>query len=148
MIIKPKTITKPWGYEMWIADGKRTPYANKRIFFAAGNKTSLQVHQKKYETNYVLEGYGYLLISSHYFNCALYLSGNMPADEVQHEIDKMERIELSPGVVFDVSPGHLHRVISISDLTFIETSTCELDDVIRLQDDTNRAHGKIDAEHK
>ena len=147
-MINPKLINKPWGYELWIADGKRTPYANKKIFFKAGNKTSLQVHQQKFETNYVLEGTGYLLISEHYFNCNLYLNGNMSPDIVQEEINKMQRVELYPGVIFDVSPCHLHRVHATTDLTFIETSTCELDDVIRLQDDTNRLHGKIDAEHK
>ena len=47
-----KKITKHWGHELWIADGIRTPYALKRILFKAGNRTSLQVHQYKFETNY------------------------------------------------------------------------------------------------
>lgn len=148
MIIEPKLVKKPWGEEIWLADGVRTPYATKRIFFKAGNQTSLQVHQKKYETNYVLSGTGFLLISEHYFNCKLYLSGNMQQDEVDFEIAQLKQIPLFPGVIFDVSPGHLHRVIAETNLTFIETSTPELDDVIRLQDDTGRANGRIESEHK
>ena len=55
-----KKVTKHWGNELWIADGKDTPYATKRILFLAGNRTSLQVHQYKIETNYVLSGIGIL----------------------------------------------------------------------------------------
>lgn len=55
---KPRTIEKPWGNELWIADGVRTPYALKRILFKAGKRSSLQVHKFKFETNYVLEGTG------------------------------------------------------------------------------------------
>ena len=51
-----KTVNKPWGNELWIADGVRTPYALKRILFKSGNRTSLQVHEYKFETNYVLSG--------------------------------------------------------------------------------------------
>lgn len=147
-IIEPKKVTKPWGYELWIADGVRTPYANKQILFLAGNRTSLQVHKKKIETNYVVSGTGFLEISKKYFNVDLFLKGNMPQDVIDDHLTALERIELRPGVVFDVTPGHLHRVNATTDLLFIETSTCELDDVVRLQDDAKRAHGKIDSEHQ
>lgn len=146
--MEAKKVTKPWGYELWIADGVRTPYANKQILFLAGNRTSLQVHQKKFETNYVLSGTGFLEISDRFFNVNLFLKGNMPQEEIDNHIKALRRVELTPGVIFDVTPGHLHRVNAITDLTFIETSTCELDDVVRLQDDAKRTHGKIDSEHK
>lgn len=141
-------VSKPWGYELWIADGVRTPYANKKIFFMAGKQTSLQVHKRKFETNYVLSGEGFLLLSDEWFNCDLYLNGYMSQVEIDEHIKKMNIHILQPEVTFDVSPGHLHRVIATTDLTFVETSTCELDDVIRLQDDTGRTHGRIDSEHK
>lgn len=147
IIIEPKVVSKPWGHEIWIADGVRTPYANKKIFFQRGNKTSLQVHERKFETNYVMEGEGILLLSSKFFNCKLYLNGMMSDDELKDHLKNLHGFPLRPGTIFDVSPGHLHRVIAISDLTFIETSTCELDDVIRLEDDTYRGHGKIESEH-
>jgi len=146
--LEPRTVSKPWGYELWIADGLRTPYANKKIFFMAGKQTSLQVHKKKYETNYVLSGEGILLHSNYWFNCDLFLNGNMSQEVIDEHISRLDTYMLKPGTTFDVQPGHLHRVIATSDLTFIETSTCELDDVIRLQDDSGRAHGRIDSEHK
>ena len=57
-------------------------------------------------------------------------------------------MELEPGIVFHTPPGTIHRMIATTDLVYVEASTTELDDVIRLQDDANRTHGKIDAEHK
>ena len=132
-----KTVNKPWGNELWIADGERTPYALKRILFKAGNRTSLQVHEYKFETNYVLFGSG-----------KLYLSNGMSEQDVKNYENSFDIIDLKPGVVFDVAPGFVHRVVALSDLEFIEVSTPHLDDVIRLQDDQGRTHGKIDKEHE
>ena len=68
------------------------------------------------------------------------------------EVDEYEKtfeiINLEPNVVFHVKPGYVHRVIAITDLEFIETSTTELDDVYRLQDDFGRTHGRISYEHE
>jgi mannose-1-phosphate guanylyltransferase len=147
MKITPKLVNKPWGWELWIADGNRTPYASKKIFFKAGNRTSLQAHQKKFETNYVESGTGFLEISEDYFNVELFSKGNMTQDEIDKHIAALKVIHLEPGVIFDVIPGHLHRVNATTDLTFMETSTRQLDDVVRIQDDTKRPHGKIDSEH-
>jgi len=143
-----KLVVKPWGHELWISDAVGRPYALKKILFHANNKTSLQVHKFKTETNYVLSGSGILLLSDKFFDVDKYTEGKMTSDEIADHIDSMKQIELLPEVIFHVTPGHLHRVIAITDLTFIEASSAELDDVIRLQDDTNRAHGKIDSEHR
>jgi mannose-6-phosphate isomerase-like protein (cupin superfamily) len=143
-----KKVNKHWGFELWIADGKRTPYATKHILFRAGNRTSLQVHQFKYETNYVLNGSGVLHVSPEPFNIAEFLLVGMSAQEVQDYEQTFIRVNLEPGVIFDIPPTYVHRVIPTTDLEFIETSTTELDDVIRLQDDHGRTHGKIDYEHQ
>lgn len=145
---KPKIVNKHWGQEIWIADGVRTPYALKRIFFKAGNRTSLQVHQQKFETNYVLSGTGLLYISKEIFDVEHFLTNPMSPEEVNEYESTFNIIELEPGVSFDVKPGYVHRVVAISDLEFIEASTRELDDVIRLQDDKNRTHGRIQDEHQ
>ena len=143
-----KRVTKHWGYELWIADGVRTPYASKRILFKAGNRTSLQVHEKKFETNYVLSGTGVLHRSRTILNIEHFLEHGMTSKEVEEYEATFEVIELKEGVVFDVAPGYVHRVIATTDLEFMETSTTELDDVIRLQDDQGRTHGRISYEHE
>ena len=52
------------------------------------------------------------------------------------------------GEIVHVLPGHLHRIEALEDITLMETSTTELDDVVRLQDDAQRPDGRIAEEHK
>jgi mannose-1-phosphate guanylyltransferase len=143
-----KQVNKHWGYELWIADGTDTPYASKRILFKEGNRTSLQVHEYKIETNYVLSGTGVLHLSREPLDIAKFLANGMTEQQVVAYEMTFERIELRAGVVFNVKPGYVHRVMATTDLEFMETSTTELDDVIRLQDDAGRTHGRISSEHK
>lgn len=143
-----KKVTKHWGHELWINEGALTPYALKRILFKAGNRTSLQVHQSKIETNYVLSGTGKLLLSKDVFNIEDFLKTGMTAAEVLSYESTLQVYDLYEGISFDVLPGHVHRVIALTDLEFIEVSTTELDDVIRLQDDKGRNHGRIISEHQ
>lgn len=143
-----KKVNKHWGYELWIADGSETPYASKRILFKAGNRTSLQVHEHKIETNYVLGGTGILHRSQEPLNIAKFLEQGMTAKQVEEYESTFEVIELKENVIFNVKPGYVHRVIATTDLEFMETSTTELDDVIRLQDDAGRTHGRISYEHE
>jgi mannose-1-phosphate guanylyltransferase len=140
-------VKKPWGHEEWLSDGKRMPYALKKILFKAGHRSSLQVHEFKKETNHVISGNGILLRGTEIFPCKDYVEGMLTKDEIENYINDLKEIPLSPGMTFDVTPGIIHRVIANTDLLFIEASTSELDDVIRLQDDANRSHGKIDSEH-
>jgi mannose-6-phosphate isomerase-like protein (cupin superfamily) len=146
-LMEIKKVNKHWGYELWIADGSQTPYASKRILFKAGNRTSLQVHEYKIETNYVLSGTGMLHRSREPLDIAKFLAEGMTDRQVDAYEYTFERIDLKPGVVFNVQPGYVHRVMATTDLEFMETSTTELDDVIRLQDDAGRTHGRISYEH-
>ena len=141
-------INKHWGHELWIADGVRTPYALKRILFKAGNRTSLQVHKFKFETNYVLSGTGLLYRSKESFDIDTFLNNGMTIAQVIEYESSFDIIELTEGVSFDVHPRFVHRVVATTDLEFIEASTTELDDVIRLQDDGGRTHGRISYEHE
>lgn len=143
-----KKVNKPWGYEIWIADGVQSPYAVKKIFFKKGNRTSLQVHRKKYETNYVLEGLGFFLKSKEKFDIDKFLDDGLSDHDILIYENSLEKIDLKPGVYIDVEPEYVHRVIALTDLTFLETSSTELDDVIRIQDDQGRGHGKIAKEHE
>jgi mannose-1-phosphate guanylyltransferase len=147
-IQKPKIVSKPWGNELWIADGIRTPYALKRILFKEGFRSSLQVHQHKFETNYVLSGNGILQIRHELFNCEEYLISAQQSLMLNEALRTLKDIQIKPGDVIDVKPGQIHRVIATTDLVFIEASTKELDDVIRLTDDASRGHGKIESEHE
>ena len=121
-----KTIHKPWGREEWLELNDR--YCYKRIYINAGYKTSYQYHHFKRETNYIISGQA----------------------EIWLENDEgiVEKKIMGPGEYFNVTPPKKHRVIAITDIILQEVSTPEVDDVIRIEDDSNRVDGKIEGEHK
>ena len=119
-------VDKPWGYELWLELNEY--YAYKLIHMESGNQSSLQSHEHKYETNYVIEGEAEVLLEN----------GN---GELESEIFKV-------GDGWSVPTGKKHRVIAKTDYTALEVSTPHLNDVVRYQDDNNRVSGKIDSEHE
>lgn len=122
----PKIINKPWGKEIWLELNDK--YCYKRIYIKAGHRTSFQYHKNKLETNYIISGEAEVWLEN--------AQGIM-------EIKKMKADDF-----FTVQPPKKHRVIAITDLILQEVSTSEVDDVIRIEDDTLRPNGKIDLEHK
>jgi choline kinase/quercetin dioxygenase-like cupin family protein/thiamine kinase-like enzyme len=120
-----KTIYKPWGKELWLELNDK--YCYKRIHINAGTKTSYQYHVEKLETNYIIEGKA----------------------EVWLENDEgvVEKKIMKAGDFFTVHPPKKHRVIAITDIVLQEVSTPEVDDVIRISDDSDRGDGKIEHEH-
>jgi NDP-sugar pyrophosphorylase family protein/mannose-6-phosphate isomerase-like protein (cupin superfamily) len=119
-------IYKPWGKEEWLELNNN--YCYKRIYINKGYKTSYQYHEKKYETNYIISGEAEIWLEN---------------DKGIIEIKKMR-----DGDYFNVKPLKKHRVIAITDLILQEVSTPEIDDVIRIEDDSSRPNGRINNEHK
>ncbi len=117
-VTEPKRVEKPWGYELWFAlqDGK---YCGKYLFLRAGESLSLQYHERKDETQYVLEG------RMHY--------------EVGNDENNLESFEVVPGDVLHFEPGVRHRISALEDSVFLEASTTEVLDVVRLDDKYGRA---------
>jgi mannose-6-phosphate isomerase len=129
-------VEKPWGHELWLSGENHPNYAFKEIFIKQGTKTSLQYHNFKRETNVLFEGNTYLH----------YKFTNTPNDEVSD--NDIKQYKMNPVEVLDVYPKTLHRLEAITDVLLYETSTPDLDDVIRVSDDANRKDGRIDSEHK
>ena len=143
-----RTVTKPWGYEKWISDGAPDfKYVLKEIFYRSPFRTSIQVHKFKEETHYVLSGRGTLFYSQEIFDAEKYERGGYTQDEVKKFILELKKEEITTGKVVHIKPGCIHRIESLEDLTIIESSTIELDDIIRLEDDTDRKNGRIKSEH-
>jgi mannose-1-phosphate guanylyltransferase len=107
---------KPWGYEK-LHECNRF-YAVKEIFLKKGARCSLQSHAKKQETSVVVAG-----------SLEVEIAG---ANGV------LQKKSYQVGESYSVSPGTIHRVTALEDSTIIETSTPELDDVIRHADDYGR----------
>lgn len=112
-----RKIEKPWGYEeIWAETNK---YLGKILTILPGHRLSLQYHEKKEETIYVLAG-----------KLCIWLSEN-----------EESKITLNEGAVYHVKPGQIHRFGAPKGniiTKLIEVSTPELADVIRLKDDYKR----------
>ncbi len=144
-----RLVTKPWGYEKWIAHGKPDfRYAMKEIFIRAPHRSSIQFHKDKQESNYIQSGRGVLHYSTEPVDIDRYLADGYSQEDLDALVDGMVQKELVPGTVFHIHHGYLHRVEAVEDLLMIESSTVELDDIFRLADDSGRKHGRISSEHK
>ena len=111
-------IPKPWGSEELIEINDK--YMFKRLTMKKGNRCSLQYHNKKHETIYVLSG-------------LLNIQIGTSQDSLVSKIYK-------PNDSVALSPGVIHRMEAIEDCIYLEASTSEIDDVIRLSDDYDRGN--------
>ncbi len=50
----PRRVDKPWGHELWFALTDR--YAGKLLHVQAGQRLSVQYHEEKDESSYLLSG--------------------------------------------------------------------------------------------
>lgn len=104
-------VPKPWGYELIFAHTER--YVGKILHIAQGHSLSLQFHEMKEETLYVVDGELRLTI--------------------EHEGDRRE-LSLRKGEAFHIPPRLIHRMYAVVDTDVAEVSTPELQDVVRLED--------------
>lgn len=105
-------IEKPWGYEEILETNEK--YTVKRLLMKKGCQCSYQYHERKQETVYCL-------------------SGNLNIiGETGVEI-------LLSGESITIMPFEKHRMKAIeTDCVYLECSTSELNDVVRIEDDYNR----------
>tara|TARA_B100001996_G_C18496562_1_gene529774 strand:- start:113 stop:589 length:477 start_codon:yes stop_codon:yes gene_type:complete len=143
-----KKVSKPWGYELWIAsDENDAKFAMKEIFIKSGYKTSYQFHEKKEESNYILSGSGKLFISEKKINLSKFKNNEYTDIELKNIISNLKEFNLSKGSSFYVKPLYVHSVLSTNNLLMMESSTLHLDDVYRIFDESGRSHGRINSEH-
>lgn len=129
-----KVVVKPWGKEVWINYRKdesvgyeEKRYVMKKLYIDKGTKTSFQYHLKKVETNFLI-------------------SGSVEA-WFETEPGYIEKKVLSNGAIWSIPAGTKHRIITLEDVVLIESSSPEVDDVVRIEDDTLRGNGRIQSEH-
>ncbi|MGH7691779.1 MAG: cupin domain-containing protein [Candidatus Dormibacteria bacterium] len=108
----PRRVEKPWGHELWFAVTDR--YAGKIIHINAGHELSLQYHQRKDESIYLLSGELEL--------------------ELDDEQGQLRTLRLEPGQCRRIEVGRRHRMRALAEVELCEVSTPDLDDVVRLED--------------
>lgn len=112
-----KEILKPWGKEIWFAN--QPEYVGKILHIKKVHRYSLQYHERKKETQFLLKGQ------------VKFSLGEKPDALTEHI--------LNPGDKLDVYPGMIHRAEAIEDSEILEVSTNDLDDVVKLSDDYGRS---------
>jgi len=125
-----KRIEKPWGYEIhWVPED--APYMGKVLHVNEGARLSLQVHDKKQESWFIIGGNG----------------------SVIWENEKGEMVEtvLQPGMGYSTKIGQKHRLKGLEGgADILEVSTPEAGTTWRLEDDyarPNQTPEERDAEY-
>ena len=112
----PHRVEKPWGHEIWWAWTDQ--YVGKILHVRAGERLSVQYHECKDETSYVLTG-------------RLTLRKGPSADA-------LVATEVAAGSQWRNLPGEVHTIEALEDADVLEVSTPHLDDVVRLSDGYGR----------
>ncbi|MGH7719316.1 MAG: cupin domain-containing protein [Gemmatimonadaceae bacterium] len=105
------TVPKPWGYELIWAHTDR--YVGKILHINAGHEISVQYHTRKDETVYLLSGELIYRV---------------------HDGERLRDVTLKVGESYRITPGTVHQMVAVTDCDVLETSTPDLDDVVRLSD--------------
>ncbi|MCY7378740.1 MAG: cupin domain-containing protein [Gemmatimonadaceae bacterium] len=106
-------VPKPWGHEtIWASNDL---YVGKILHITAGQALSVQYHEKKDETVYLLSG------KLKYW---VQLEGST----------ELVDMRLQKGAAFRITPGTIHYMEAVTDCDVLEASTPHLDDVVRVKD--------------
>ncbi len=112
-----KKVDKPWGYELhWVREGM--PYMGKVLHINAGCRLSLQVHEIKQESYWLING-----------ECNLIL---------ENSSGELEAVKMEKGKGYTTYAGQKHRHQAVTDCDVIESSMNEQGTTIRLEDDYSR----------
>ena len=111
--VEVKVVPKPWGHETIWAHTDR--YVGKVLHVKAGHALSVQYHERKDETIYLLRGEMIYWVKL-------------------DEAEGLKDVKLRVGEAFRITPGTVHYMEAVTDCDILEASTPELDDVVRLQD--------------
>lgn len=117
VVTSPRRVEKPWGYELIWAETDE--YVGKVVYVRAGEALSLQFHEERDETLFLLRGEITL--------------------EIGPGVNSMQRVPIEEGEAFRIRPGVLHRVVAETEVEILEASTAELDDIIRVRDRYGRS---------
>ena len=112
-----KRVEKPWGYEIHFTPDD-LPYMGKILHIKVGKRLSLQYHDKKMESWYLLSGKVKMIL--------------------ENAQGKLEEVNMEKGYGYTTSVSQKHRLVGIEDSQVLEVSTPEIGNTYRLEDDYKR----------
>ena len=111
-----KIIEKPWGKEEVIEINSN--YMVKKLTMLKDHRCSIQFHNHKKETIYVISG-----------KLRIYQGIDQ---------NKLTSRVFGPGEYITIPPKLIHRMEGVEESVYLESSTPEMSDVVRLEDDYSR----------
>lgn len=112
-----KRIEKPWGYELHFVPQDK-PYLGKLLHVNKGARLSLQYHDQKMESWFLINGRGKVIWDNN--------KGMLIETELQKDVG------------YTTAIGQRHRLCGITDCDILEVSTPEKGTTYRLEDDYKR----------
>lgn len=110
---------KPWGYELhWVVTN--APYMGKVLHVNKGARLSLQIHDEKQESWFLMSG------------DASVIWDNNKGELIETKLEK--------GKGYSTKVGQRHRLVGNTDCDILEVSTPEKGTTWRLEDDYTRPH--------
>jgi mannose-6-phosphate isomerase-like protein (cupin superfamily) len=139
--VEVTTVPKPWGHEtIW---AKTDRYVGKILHIKAGHALSVQYHNRKDETVYLLSGVLKYWVQAEArgqrpetrgpSGLRTAGTGETPV-AARSAIPDMADVNLKVGDALRITPGTIHYMEAVTDCDVLEVSTPELDDVVRLKD--------------
>ncbi|OGD93490.1 hypothetical protein A2697_03145 [Candidatus Curtissbacteria bacterium RIFCSPHIGHO2_01_FULL_41_44] len=113
-----RQIEKPWGFEIHFAPDDK-PYMGKILHIRSGARLSLQAHDQKQESWFLLSGRAKVVWD----------------DQKDGELTETE---FEKGKGYSCNVNQRHRLIGITDCDIIEVSTPEIGTTYRFEDDYKR----------
>lgn len=111
-------VEKPWGWEIVWAETEA--YVGKILHVRAGERLSLQYHDRKLETQSLLRGRAILVL--------------------EEARGMLREIAMEPGKGYTILPYQRHRLVGLTDADVVEVSTPEIGTTFRIEDDYARSN--------
>jgi mannose-6-phosphate isomerase len=120
-------VEKPWGYELhWVRED--APYMGKILHVDAGGSLSLQVHERKQESYFMMAGRAQLIW--------------------EDNTGTMIETEMRSGLGYTTCIGQKHRIEAITNCDVVEVSTPERGTTWRLWDKYSRPDETLEQRKK
>lgn len=113
-----RKVEKPWGWEIhWVPDSK--PYMGKILHLNEGHRFSLQYHDQKLESWYLMSGTAKIIWDN--------------------KGGELEEMLMEEGKGYSVDEKQRHRIFGVTECEIMEVSMPEIGVTYRLEDDYTRA---------
>ncbi|MDO8657366.1 MAG: cupin [Candidatus Levybacteria bacterium] len=112
-----KRVEKPWGFELHFTPDN-LPYMGKILHINSRKRLSLQYHDQKMESWFLLSGKVTMIL--------------------ENDKGELEKVNMEKGYGYTIKMGQKHRLVGVKESEVLEVSTPEIGNTFRVEDDFAR----------